>query len=604
MPNLKSKSLNCSIEHNFSTSASSLRSVCIQDPAQWLMDSAPLDHLSDSDKEKFEKWGAGPTQKAPYSLIHKAFEFFVNQQPDAIAAEHLTERLTYEELDQQANDLAKYLKELGVKEGDFVGLFLKRSLPMLVGILAILKCHATYVPQDIGIVPSKQLSHIIQTAQIQIILTQDRFLPQLTELKQSLPRSSSLQIIGIETRQMNSIDDTKTSTQHTAHQPSATSISSTENSNEHELVCFLLFTSGTTGNPNGVKVTHINICNILLHTPGNLGIQPGDRVCQILNIGFDMAAWEILGCLANGGTLLIRDSDMQKVASEAEVIIATPSILQRLSPELCPNLKVVTVAGEPCPLPLAQRWSQYSVFQNSCGPTETTIINTLQRFDPLTKELTIGRPTPNNYVYILDKNLQPCKIGETGEMWAGGLGVTAGYLNNDALTAERYKPDPFLGSDYKMFRTRDLGRWTESGELEHHGRVDDQVKVKGFRIELDSISHIIESMDICTQAVTLKVDNQNLAAFVTPQTVSKEAVIQTISKALPYYCIPTYIVALEKLPITNRGKIDKRYLLESLSNPNLSSHSNQNNELVKPSHTEQPIEFRWPPIHSSIINAT
>jgi len=158
------------------------------------------------------------------------------------------------------------------------------------------------------------------------------------------------------------------------------------------------------------------------------------------------------------------------------------------------------VAGEPCPRPLADKWSEFCTFYNGCGPTETTIVNTMHLHYPWCERLAIGKPTPNNTVYILDENLKPRAIGEVGEMWAGGDCVSAGYLNNDQLNADRYAPDPFLGDGRLMFRTRDLGRWTEDGALEHFGRTDDQVKIRGFRVELDSVSAVLEATPACKKA--------------------------------------------------------------------------------------------------------
>jgi non-ribosomal peptide synthetase component F len=325
--------------------------------------------------------------------------------------------------------------------------------------------------------------------------------------------------------------------------------------------CFILFTSGTTGNPNGVQVTHGNVCNILLTAPGNLGIQPGWKVSQILSIAFDMAAWEILGCLSHGATLVIRGKDIGQAVRDVDAIIATPSILSTIDPERCRNIKVAAVAGEPCPRPLADKWSAVCAFYNSCGPTETTIINTAQLYHPWSERLTIGSPTPNNTVYILNEKMQPCAIGEVGEMWAGGDCVTAGYLHNDRLNQERYKPDPFLGNGRLMFRTRDLGRWTPNGELEHFGRTDDQVKIRGFRVELDSVSAVLESVPSCVRAITMKLDNRNLVSFVSPQSVCIDSARQAVESKLPYYCVPAMVIAMDEFPVTSRGKVDKRALM-------------------------------------------
>jgi amino acid adenylation domain-containing protein len=324
--------------------------------------------------------------------------------------------------------------------------------------------------------------------------------------------------------------------------------------------CYVLFTSGTTGKPNGVTVTHGNVTNLLLTAPGDLGIRPGLRVGQLLNIAFDMAAWEILGCLANGGTLVIRGDDIAETVRRVNVVIATPTILSRVDPAGCPDVRVVAVAGEPCPRALADRWARQAAFYNGCGPTEVTIVNTMQRHFT-GAPLTIGRPTPNNTVYVLDERLRPVEVGETGEMWAGGDCVSIGYLANPELTAERYRPDPFLGGGRLMFRTRDLGRWTADGELEHLGRTDDQVKVRGFRVELDSVSTVLESVPGCTRAVTLKLD-ERLVSFVAGLTVDPDEAKFAVAAALPYYCVPAVVYRLPVLPQTSRGKVDKAALLE------------------------------------------
>ena len=286
------------------------------------------------------------------------------------------------------------------------------------------------------------------------------------------------------------------------------------------------------------------------------------KVGQILSIAFDMAAWEILGTLSNGGTLVVRGKDFMDVIQQVDVVISTPSILSSFDADLCHNVKAVAVAGEPCPRPLADKWSSFCTFYNSCGPTEVTIVNTAEQHFPWKDELSIGRPTPNNTVYILNEKMEPCAIGEVGEMWAGGDCVSTGYIGNEQLTNERYVPDPFLGNGRFMFRTRDLGRWTESGELEHFGRTDDQVKVRGFRVELDSVSAALESVPNCIRAATLKLDSRHLVGFVSPCSVDPEAAKQAVADALPYYCTPKFVLALPELPKTSRGKIDKRLLME------------------------------------------
>jgi D-alanine--poly(phosphoribitol) ligase subunit 1 len=503
-----------------------------------------LRHLSDEDRHRFEQFGCGTRATPAHDCIHHAFERHAHANPGAIAAEHLDETITYAELDRQANRLAVELAAQGVVPGDNVALLVQRSIPMLVGILAILKAGAAYVPQHVGVATQAHLLHAVRTASTRVILT-------LAKLSDSVPVPEGHLCIAIDTFM-------RTGEPRTLAEPRRFVPSRPTRGDDG---CYVLFTSGTTGMPNGVRVTHRNVSNIVLTQPGDLGMRPGVRVAQVLSIAFDMAAWEILGCLAHGATLVIRGNDIARAVRQADVLIATPSILGTLDPRTCGNLKTVAVAGEPCPRSLADRWSALCTFYNGCGPTETTIVNTMQRYQNDGRALTIGKPTPNNTVYILDAEHQPCVIGEVGEMWAGGECVSVGYLDQPVLNAERYAPDPFLGGTRMMFRTRDLGYWTFDGELVHLGRIDDQVKVRGFRVELDSVSALIETVPSCTQAVTLKLDDRSLVSFVQPSSTDVEAAARHVAQNLPYYCTPAYVIAIDTFPLTSRGKIDKHALL-------------------------------------------
>ncbi|MER6563179.1 amino acid adenylation domain-containing protein [Streptomyces sp. NPDC001027] len=493
----------------------------------------PLRHLTPRDQELFWRYGRGPAVDVPDPLIHHAVERHAAAAPHAVAAEHRGATLTYGELNRYADALAARLAHEGVRPGDHVGLFVRRSLPMLVGLLGILKAGAAYVPQDVGLAPAAQLAHVVRAAATRVVLTQRAHLariprgPRVLALDEPLPRAPA-------PRPRIGPDDG----------------------------CYVLFTSGTTGRPNGVKVTHRNVANLLCTEPGGLGIRPGDRVAQLLNIAFDMAAWEILGCLAHGATLVVRGKDIAAAARTATVLVATPTVLAGVDPAACPRVRTVAVAGEPCPRPLADAWAARAAFHNCCGPTETTIVNTMSRHAPAAPLLTIGRPTPNNTVYVLDADRRALPVGEVGEMWAGGDCVSAGYLGNDELNAERYAPDPFLGGGRRMFRTRDLGRWTPGGELEHLGRTDDQVKVRGFRVELDSVSSVLEGVPGCTRAVTLRRDARSLVSFVCPADVDPDTARRAVADALPYYCVPEDVMPMTSLPETDRGKIDKAALLQ------------------------------------------
>jgi len=508
-----------------------------------------IQSLSSEDQNLFIEYGIASIHDTPYKNVIHAFENWVAKTPESIAAEFNNKSITYKQLDDEATILALILKQKGIIRGDKVGLYVHRSLDMLIGIIAVLKLRAVYIPQDPRIVPKSMLKEISDLSNIKAILTQSNYSDKLNFFNKKNtvqidiePQKQSYKNLYGNIRLINHVNDQENSP------------------------CFVLFTSGTTGIPNGVEVTHKNLCNILYNSPGNLGITTGTKVAQILNVSFDMAAWEILGCLGNGGTLLIRNKNIEETAKRANVIISTPTILTTIDPTKCNEIKTVAVAGEPCPVILANTWSNMCDFYNCCGPTETTIVNTMKKCEPNSFELSIGKPTPNNTVYVLDDKKKPVKIGEVGIMWAGGDCVTNGYINNEDLNNTRYSDDIFLKNRGKMFNTGDLGKWNNEGELIHYGRIDDQVKIKGFRVELDAITKIIENFKEVKRAVTLKHKNY-LISFIsltdlnTVNTIVDDIKI-VIEEQLPYYYLPSEFKILEELPKTSRGKIDKRKIRE------------------------------------------
>lgn len=489
----------------------------------------------------FVRFGFGPSTTPRFTTILAGFEHFARHQPSAPAVECAGEVISYGALNDAAERLAHQLADLGVGHQDAVGLYLKRSIPMVVGIFACMKLGAIYVPQHVGVATDSALRHISGVTHAHVVLTVAECAAKVT-----LTEAQTLVVL------------------EDALADEFAPRLNKESPLQPEDLCMILFTSGTTGVPNGVQISHKNLCNILQTAPGDLGMCPGLRVGQILSIAFDMAAWETLGALSNGATLVIRGADIQETASRVDVLIATPSILGSLDADACRQVKTAAVAGEPCPRPLADKWSSFCDFYNSCGPTETTIINTAMLHTPHKDRLTIGKPTPNNTVYILDEDLKPMAFGDRGVMWAGGDCVTAGYLANPKLNAERYKPDPFRPG-HMMFNTRDRGAWTETGELLHFGRVDDLVKIRGFRVELDGVSRALEATEGCDQAVTLKFDDSTLVAFVRPASVCPANARANVERTLPYYCCPRVVLPMDELPKTARGKLDKRTLLAQAS---------------------------------------
>lgn len=522
-----------------------------------------LQSLPLEEQELFSKFGCSDELDPPFACVHHAFEFYAAIQPDATAVEHLEESISYKELNFQSNALAHELRKEGIRPGSRVCLLVQRSIPMVVGILAILKAGGQYVPLDGGIVTQSTLDFILDDSGSTVVLCMREFAHRV-----QLREKRSVMILE------NIIEHTKTSECRLIEPPD---LSSPDDG------VYVIYTSGTTGKPKGVDVMHRNVTNLVCLKPGNVGMTPGMRVAQLLNIAFDMCAWEVLGSLCNGCTLCIRgktSKEWRAVMKTVDIIIATPSIIAKHDPADYPNVKYVATAGEVCPQALADRWGQSAQFFNSCGPTEITIVNTVHPHVP-GEPLSIGRPTPNNTVYILDEDMKPVPIGEPGIMWAGGAGITRGYINLPGKTLERYKRDPFLDNGSFMFNTGDLGKWRPDGQLDHLGRTDDQVKVKGFRVELDGVAAAMETCcGVKTAAVLLIKDE--LWGFISSEKVEVDDVRAATAKVQPYYAVPTHFHVLHDFPLTSNGKVDKR-ALRQIADANLETLSSEKALVLQPS---------------------
>ncbi|KAG6854584.1 hypothetical protein C0991_004920 [Blastosporella zonata] len=514
-------------------------------PAKRAFKQELLKDLPATDKELFTKFGLGETVKPAFECVHHAFDHHAREHPETIAVEDFAHKITFAELDRQSNCLATRLRESGVAPGSRVCLLVERSIHMVVGILSVLKAGGAYVPLDGNVVADKTLNHALKDSGSSLVLVQRKF----------THRVGTVPIVCLE--------DAICESPSNPHCQRPKDLAKTTDS------AYIIYTSGTTGVPKGVDVMHKNVTNLVCMAPGNLKMGHGVRVSQLMNISFDMAAWEILGSMCNGSTLCLRgktSKEWRAVMKTVDVVVATPSMLAPHKPEDYPNIKVVAVAGEPCPKALADNWAKTVSFYNCCGPTEITIVNTMHLHSPGI-DLGIGGPTPNNTVYVLDANLKPVKIGEMGVMWAGGNGITRGYLNLPDKTSEKYQLDPFLGDGSFMFNTGDLGRWLPNGDLEHLGRVDHQVKVKGFRVELDGVAAAMETTPGVKVATAILIDSE-LWGFFAPSNVSVDDVKAATSKVQPHYAVPTKFLSVEKFPETANGKSDKR-ALEQLARDSL-----------------------------------
>ncbi|CBX90377.1 similar to amino acid adenylation domain-containing protein [Plenodomus lingam JN3] len=489
------------------------------------------------------QFGTGPILPVPHHVVHEAFESIVDTYPAAIAAKFGDATITYRQLDIAANRLAHVLIDSGLKPRQRVCLVVQRSFEMLTGILAILKAGCQYVPIDGGVASEQAMRHIFRDTDARYILCLPRFSDKVRECA-----GGNAIILAL---------DGDTGADARTERPRVT-VTARDGA-------YAIYTSGSTGMPKGVDVSHGNVTNALTLEPAKLGIRVGSKVAQVLSIAFDMGAWEILGCIMNGGTLYLRGSDWRATLREVDTFISTPSILSKYTRSDLPNLRTIVTGGEPCPQVyaeiLADEWAQGTCYYNICGPTEITILNSAHRHVS-GRSISIGRPLPNTTCYILDENEQLVPFGEKGVMWVGGAGVTRGYINLPELTSQRYKKDKFANDGSIMFNTGDIVRWREDGSLETFGRMDDQVKIKGFRVELDGVSAVIEKFPGITRAAAMVVD-ADLHGFYTAETLIDEQDVETFAQQhLPYYSVPKYWHFAPAIPLTPNGKVDKKALRE------------------------------------------
>ncbi|KAK6207974.1 amino acid adenylation domain-containing protein [Colletotrichum tabaci] len=509
-----------------------------------------LESLSLADRVLFNQFSRGPSDSIPYQVIHHAFESIAAAHPDATAVRHYDgTTITYRELNRRANVLANELRgSYGLQKGDRVVLVYSRCIEMVVFIFAVLKAGGQYVPLDGGIIPEDTLGYDIADSNAPVVLCLPKFREKVLR---SLPsdRRDLVRVVDLDAHSWLWKNGN-------AGHPGVIV--------KPEDGAYVIYTSGTTGRPKGVDVRHEGVTNTLLAEPSKLGIRVGKNVAQQLNVGFDMCAWEILGTMMNGGTLHIRGSGNDlwtDCLQRVDTVIATPSVVLKhmARREDFPNIKTIAVGGEPCPLALAEQWAPYVKFWNVCGPTEISILNTAHLHKP-GKTLSIGKPNPNTNVYVLDDDENPVPIGEPGVMWAGGPGVSRGYLNLPELTAQRYKPDKFTKDGRMMFNTGDLARWLEDGSLEPLGRKDDQVKISGFRVELDGVSRAIETCPGVVKGCALKIEDRLWGFYSAPSPVDETQLKAVVGEGQPFYAVPTVWMYLPVIELTPNGKVDKRAL--------------------------------------------
>ncbi|MFN6478156.1 non-ribosomal peptide synthetase [Nostoc sp. DedQUE07] len=543
------------------------------------------------------EWNSTQADYAQDKCIHQLFEEQVQRTPDAVAVVFGSEQLTYKQLNCRANQLAHYLRSLGVKPDVLVGICVERSLEMLIGLLGILKAGGAYLPLDPDY-PTERLRFMLEDAQVSVLLTQQQVIDRLPEHQANLV---CLDEVWEKIEQNN--QDNPTSGVKAFH------------------LANVIYTSGSTGKPKGVMVEHKGLCNLTQAQIQTFSVDCHSRILQFASFSFDASIWEVVMALGSGATLYLGTKDsllpgkplIEQLRNHGIThITLPPSALAVMPSEELPTLQTIIVAGEACPAELIKQWSVGRNFFNAYGPTEASVCATICKATPKAmtsgrsetnakctnedEKISIGKAIANTQIHILDEYLQPVPVGVPGELHIGGVGLARGYLNRPELTQEKFITNPF--GTGRLYKTGDLARYLPDGNIEYIGRIDNQVKIRGFRIEIGEIEAALSQhsdVQICciiareetpdntcterSRSVSQRGRSKRLVAYVVPQkditcterlvpseaevsrsTLTTSELRQFLSNKLPGYMIPNVFVMLESLPLTPNGKVDRRAL--------------------------------------------
>ncbi|MCP4417213.1 MAG: amino acid adenylation domain-containing protein, partial [Chloroflexi bacterium] len=522
-------------------------------------------------------WNHSDLQFRPEMCIHQRVAQQAAQTPDKPALTFEAEMLTYRQLNERANQLAHHLQTQGIQPDDLVALYLERSLHTVIAILAVLKAGGAYLPMDTAY-PQERLAFMLEDSEASLVLTTaDLRLTIEPSLSNLICLDSDWQIIAT----------------RPTHNPS----SDVQPHNR----AYVIYTSGSTGKPKGVLVTHHNVMRLFQATDHWYNFSADDVWTLFHSYAFDFSVWEIWGALLYGGRVVVvpymtsrSPQDFYNLLCHEGVTVLnqTPSAFRQLiqAEEMVGvddrlRLRSVIFGGEALELNSLQPWferhdDERPQLINMYGITETTVHVT---YRPITKQdlvrapgSVIGRQIPDLQIYILDQNQQPVPIGVPGEIYVGGAGVAAGYLNRPELTAERFVQlsviSEKLNTDYQIlntvYRTGDLARRLPDGDIEYLGRIDHQVKIRGFRIELGEIEAALGGHSGVREVLVLargEGGEKQLVAYFVPNTVDDESLGVSelrnyLQPKLPIYMIPATFVRLQAFPLTTNGKIDRRAL--------------------------------------------
>jgi amino acid adenylation domain-containing protein len=502
------------------------------------------------------EWNDTESEYPSDKCIHQLFEEQVERTPDAVAVVFEEQQLTYRELNARANQLANYLKKLGVKPEVLVGICVERSLEMVVGLLGILKAGGAYVPLDPAY-PKERLALVVSDSQMSLLLTQKSLLGRLPAHQSNLIcLDTDWSIISQQSQQ---------------------NLESRVTGGE---LAYVIYTSGSTGKPKGVQISHSALSNFLHSMRQAPGLSEQDTLLAVTTYSFDIAALELFLPITVGARLVLVSQETaldgtrlsaELTHSKATVMQATPATWQLLLAtgwQGNPQLKILC-GGEALPRDLAnQLLHRCDSLWNMYGPTETTIWSAACQVETDNRIVPIGHPIANTEFYILDQHSQLVPVGVPGELHIGGAGLARGYLNQPELTAAKFIPNPYTNQvGERLYKTGDLARYCSNGHIEFLGRIDHQVKLRGFRIEVGEIeARLTQYPSVREAVVTLREDepgDKRLVAYLVSQHESSPTISELRSflrEKLPDYMVPSFFEMLEALPLTPNGKVDRKAL--------------------------------------------
>ena len=510
--------------------------------------------LDENDREQIVcAWNQTTVILTDHSTIQQTFEHHADRYPEKNAVLFESDQLTYAELNARANQVAHLLQAHGVGPGAMVGLLVERSLNSIVGVLGILKSGAAYVPIDSSY-PIERVEYVMQDASLGLVLSTEALARKFSHANAAFvcfDRDAAL----------------------LRSQPAANLGCKVGG---HDLA-YAIYTSGSTGRPKGVMLEHRGLTNLMEAQLRAFDLTPENRVFQFASLAYDASVFEIAMAWKTGSTLCLASPEStlsplalaQQLRSQCVTnLTIPPSVLATVIDSDLPELRTIVVAGEVCPAELVEKWATGRRFFNAYGPTETTVWATVAEGKGGHQRPPIGRPISNAQVYILDSELRPVPIGVAGELHIGGAGVGRGYIKQADLTAQRFIPDIFSGdSNARLYKSGDLARWLPDGNIEYISRIDHQVKLRGFRLELEEVEAVLVQCPGVTEcAVLLREDpgqDKRLVAYVvvTRDSAAGSANLREfLKKRLPHFMVPGAFVFLDAMPLTTNGKINRRAL--------------------------------------------